>query len=157
MNYRLAYRIGFQPWEDAATDPPFVEKISGLFDREEKGRQPPFGLALDLGTGSGIRGIELAKRGWQVTGIDIVDRALQRARERVKEAGVEMRLVHGDVTALRASTLRISTLPRRTAGPGRVPNAGSNSNLSSRTAGDAIRRDRTSSRVHVPIWLPGRP
>jgi cyclopropane fatty-acyl-phospholipid synthase-like methyltransferase len=71
--------------------------------REEKGRVMPYGPALDLGTGSGIWGIHLAKRGWQVTGIDIVEKALRRARDRVQQAGVEMRLVHGDVTDLRAA------------------------------------------------------
>ena len=101
MNWRFAYAIGFHPWED--TDLPFARKISELFDREEKEHEPPYGLALDLGTGSGIWGIELAKRGWQVTGIDIVDKALQRARDRVQKAGVDMRLVRGDVTALRAA------------------------------------------------------
>ena len=101
MNWRFAYAIGFHPWED--TDQPFARKFSQLIDREQEGRQPPYGLALDLGTGSGIWGIELAKRGWQVTGIDIVDKALRRARDRVQEAGVDMRLVRGDVTALRAA------------------------------------------------------
>jgi SAM-dependent methyltransferase len=103
MNWRFAYSIGFHPWEDAVTDPPFVEKASELFDREEQGREPPYGLALDLGTGSGIWGIQLAKRGWQVTGIDFVEKALRRARDRVQNAGVAMRLIHGDVTALRAA------------------------------------------------------
>jgi SAM-dependent methyltransferase len=101
MNWGFAYAIGFHPWED--TDLPFIRKISELFDREEKGREPPYGLVLDLGTGSGIWGIELAKRGWQVTGIDIVDKALHRAQERVQKAGVDMRLVRGDVTALRTA------------------------------------------------------
>jgi SAM-dependent methyltransferase len=101
MNWKLAYAIGFHPWED--TDPPFASKLSELFDREESGRESPYGRALDLGTGSGIWGIQLAKRGWQVTGLDIVDRALRRARDRMQKAGVEMRLVHGDVTALRAA------------------------------------------------------
>jgi len=100
MNYRLAYSIGFHPWEDAATDPPFVNKFHELILREESGRSPPFGTALDLGTGSAIWGIELAKRGWQVTGIDNVEKALERARERVQRAGVNMQLVKGDVTAL---------------------------------------------------------
>jgi ubiquinone/menaquinone biosynthesis C-methylase UbiE len=100
MNYKLAYAVGFHPWEDAAGHLPFTEKISELLDREESGREPPYGPALDLGTGSGIWGIELAKRGWQVTGVDNVDKAIGRARERVRSAGVEMRLVHGDVTAL---------------------------------------------------------
>jgi SAM-dependent methyltransferase len=103
MNWRLAYAIGFHPWEEAATDPPFAKKFSQLLDREEKGRQPPYGPALDRGTGSGIWGIELAKRGWQVTGIDIVDTALRRAHDGVTKAGAEMRLVRGDVTALRAA------------------------------------------------------
>ena len=101
MNWRFAYAIGFHPWED--TDLPFARKISELFDREEKEHEPPYGPALDLGTGSGIWGIELAKRGWQVTGIDIVDKALQRAWDRVQKAGVDTRLLRGDVTALRAA------------------------------------------------------
>lgn len=103
MNYRFAYSIGFHPWEDAATDPVFVTKFHELIDREESGRSRPFGAALDLGTGSGIWGIELAKRGWKVTGIDTVEIALERARERVHRASVNMQLVKGDVTALRDS------------------------------------------------------
>jgi SAM-dependent methyltransferase len=105
MNYRFAYSIGFHPWEDAASDPRFAGKFHELIDREESGLSPPFGAALDLGTGSGIWGIELAKRGWEVTGVDIVERALDRARERVRGAGVEMRLVKGDVTALRDASV----------------------------------------------------
>lgn len=101
MNYRFAYSIGFHPWEDAASDPPFVSKFHEMVAREESGRSPPFGAALDLGTGSGIWGVELAKRGWQVTGIDLVEKALERARERVQRANVNMQLVHGDITALR--------------------------------------------------------
>ena len=101
MNYRFAYSIGFHPWEDAATDPPFVSKFQEMIAREESGRTPPFGSALDLGTGSGIWGIELAKRGWQVTGIDFVEKALDRARERAQRSGVNVKLVNGDVTKLR--------------------------------------------------------
>lgn len=100
MNYRFAYSIGFHPWEDAATDPPFVEKASELFAREEATRERPFGRALDIGTGSGIWGIELAKRGWEVTGVDFVGKALERARDRVGDEGVEVELVQADVTAL---------------------------------------------------------
>ncbi|WP_265111208.1 class I SAM-dependent methyltransferase [Halosolutus halophilus] len=100
--YRIAYRLDFHPWEDAAGHPPFVEKIAELLDHEENGREPPYGRALDVGTGSGIWAVELAKRGWQVTGIDIVDGALRRARDRVQTAGVDVRLVHGDVAELHA-------------------------------------------------------
>jgi methylase of polypeptide subunit release factors len=80
MNYKIAYAIGFHPWEDAEEQPSFAEKIAELFEREESGREPPYGPALDLGTGSGIWGIELAKRGWRVTGVDLVEKALRRAR-----------------------------------------------------------------------------
>lgn len=103
MNYEFAYRIGFHPWEDAERQPPFVDTFAELIAREESGREPPFGLALDLGTGSGIWGLQLAKRGWQVTGVDIVDKALDRARDRAQEAGVDMQLVNADVTNLRAT------------------------------------------------------
>jgi SAM-dependent methyltransferase len=100
VNYKLSYSIGFHPWEDAETEPGFVEKITGLFAREESGREPPYGRALDLGCGSGIWGLQLAKRGWQVTAVDIVDKAIARAKERVSKAGVEMRIVKSDVTKL---------------------------------------------------------
>lgn len=101
MNYALAYGIGFHPWEDLAEHPPFVNKLMELVASEEDEYGPPYGPALDLGTGSGVWGVRLAQRGWEVTGIDIVKKALHRARERVDEAGVQMRLVHGDVTAMR--------------------------------------------------------
>ena len=103
MNYEIAYALGFHPWEDAAEEPAFVEAITGLFEAEERGQEAPYGRALDLGTGSGIWGIELARRGWEVTGVDNVERVLDRARDRVDEAGVEMELVHGDVTDLRGA------------------------------------------------------
>jgi cyclopropane fatty-acyl-phospholipid synthase-like methyltransferase len=103
MNYGLAYAVGFHPWEDAESEQGFVAKFSELFDREEAGRTPPYGKALDLGCGSGIWGIRLAERGWQVTGVDNVPKALARAKERMSKSGVEMRLVDGDVTALSKS------------------------------------------------------
>jgi SAM-dependent methyltransferase len=103
MNYTLAYRVGFHPWEDAEEQPSFTDKFSALLDREESGRQPLYGSALDVGTGSGIWGIRLAQRGWQVTVIDIVEKALRRAHDRVREAGVDMRPVRGDGTELRAT------------------------------------------------------
>ena len=103
MNYRLAYALGFHPWEDLAEHPPYAETLLRLIAREEEGRDPPYGRALDLGCGSAVWGVRLAERGWEVTGVDIVDKALDRARERVAEAGVEMRVLHGDVTALQGS------------------------------------------------------
>jgi Methyltransferase domain len=101
MNYGLAYAIGFHPWEHLAEHLPFAGKLLELVAREEDGRRAPYGAALDIGTGSAVWGVRLAERGWEVTGVDIVEKALDRARQRALEEGVEIRLVRGDVTALR--------------------------------------------------------
>ena len=100
MNYRLAYAIGFHPWEELAEHPPFAEKLLALVAREEEGREAPYGRALDIGTGSGVWGVRLAKRGWEVTGVDAVEKPLARARARGEEEDVDMQLVRGDVTRL---------------------------------------------------------
>ena len=63
MNYKIAYALGFHPWEVAEKQPSFNERFMQLLEREERGRQPPYGRALDIGTGSGIWGIKLAERG----------------------------------------------------------------------------------------------
>ena len=84
MNYQLAYRIGFHPWEDLSEHPPFAEKLLELVAREEAGQAQPYGPALDLGCGSAVWGVQLAQRGWRVTGVDVVEKALRRARERVR-------------------------------------------------------------------------
>lgn len=99
--YRFAYRIGFTPWEEGLAQASVRRQIDAMFDREEAERDPPLGKALDLGCGTGIHAVDLARRGWRVTGIDLAPTALERARERAREAGVEIDLVEGDVTALR--------------------------------------------------------
>lgn len=98
--YKLLYGVGYAPWEQMAKSPMITEQITALFGREEAGREPPYGRALDLGCGSGIWAVKLAARGWQVTGVDFVPKALRRAHERAEEAGVELQLAEGDVTAL---------------------------------------------------------
>jgi len=103
--YSLAYRLGFTPWETAATHPLAARQITALFDREEGARQPPYGRALDLGCGRGHWSIVLARRGWEVTGVDLVAKAVSAARERARTADVDVEFVQGDVTALRAAGL----------------------------------------------------
>jgi SAM-dependent methyltransferase len=101
MNYKVAYQIGFHPWEDAEHCPGFSGRLSELVAEEEIGRAAPYGRALDVGTGSGIWGLALARRGWEVTGIDLVAKAVARAERRIAAEGVDMRVVLGDVTHLR--------------------------------------------------------
>jgi SAM-dependent methyltransferase len=103
--YRILYRIGFTPWEEGLAQHIVAAQISAMFDREEAGQRLPYGRALDLGCGSGIHAVELATRGWQVTGVDSVPIALTRARARAKHAGVEARFLHGDITALQAAAV----------------------------------------------------
>jgi hypothetical protein len=52
--YKLFYGLGFHPWEDLAEHPPFADKLRELFEREESGREPSYGPALDLGSGSAV-------------------------------------------------------------------------------------------------------
>jgi hypothetical protein len=54
MNYKFAYVFGFHPWEDAERQRSFNERFTELIEREEGGRELPYGPALDIGTGSGI-------------------------------------------------------------------------------------------------------
>lgn len=101
--YRLAYRLGFTPWEEAADHPAASEHIHALFDREITRRGDPPGRALDIGCGRGIWTIELARRGWDVTGVDNVPAAVARARARIAAAGVRADVVRGDITSLRSA------------------------------------------------------
>ena len=103
--YKVSYAVGFHPWEDLADHQPFAQALLALVEQAEDGRTPPYGKALDLGCGSATWGVRLAGRGWSVTGVDNVGRALSRAEDRIREAGIEMRLVQGDVTRLRDSSI----------------------------------------------------
>lgn len=99
--YRFMYRVGFKPWEvDSAT---VGAQLDRLFALEEAEREPPYGSALDLGCGTGRWSVVLARRGWQVVGVDVVPRAIHAARRRTREAGVDAVFVEGDVTSLRSA------------------------------------------------------
>jgi 2-polyprenyl-3-methyl-5-hydroxy-6-metoxy-1,4-benzoquinol methylase len=51
---------------------------------------------LDIGCGTGRHAIELARRGYKVTGIDLSESQLQRAQEKAKEAGVKVTFLQVD-------------------------------------------------------------
>lgn len=103
--YRFLYAVGFTPWEqDTETVAP---QLRTLLAREEADRDPPYGSALDLGCGTGRWSVELAQRGWDVTGIDLTPKAVLRARQRAEQAGVDAHFVEGSVTALRQANVGI--------------------------------------------------
>jgi SAM-dependent methyltransferase len=53
---------------------------------------------LDVGCGTGRHAIELAKRGYVVTGIDVSAKMLAKAAEKAKAANVNVNLIRGDAT-----------------------------------------------------------
>jgi SAM-dependent methyltransferase len=100
--YKFQYLVGMTPWERMPSLPIGAQAVT-LFDGEESGREPPYGRALDLGCGTGFWSVRLAQRGWEVTGIDIVPKAVRAARERAHRAGVKVQFIEGSVTALSAA------------------------------------------------------
>jgi SAM-dependent methyltransferase len=80
-------------WELGRADP---ELIAALDTREVPGPR----RALDVGCGTGDNAIELARRGFEVTAIDIAERPLERARSKAAAAGVAVDFRGADVTAL---------------------------------------------------------
>ena len=90
--YRFMYAVGFTPW-DSVTPKELIEAIAGP-------DALPVGRALDLGSGKGTKSIYMAAHGWQVTGVEMVPKALREARRRAEAAGVEVDFRLGDVTRL---------------------------------------------------------
>ena len=98
--YALSYRLPSTPWERAARAT--VGSTAKLLDREEMQRARPLGRALDLGCGRGFHSAELARRGWQPVGVELVPRAIDAARRR----GIPgARFVVADVTDLEGAEL----------------------------------------------------
>jgi SAM-dependent methyltransferase len=91
--YRLMYALRFAPWERRNVPELWRPLFEGP-DPMEPGR------ALDIGCGSGRDAVHLAGNGWQVTAIEFMDKALERAKQRGAEEGVEVQWVSGDVGEL---------------------------------------------------------
>jgi 2-polyprenyl-3-methyl-5-hydroxy-6-metoxy-1,4-benzoquinol methylase len=92
--FGIFYRIGLKPWDGHRLSPVLV----GAVERGE----PPRGAALDVGCGTGDGAIFLAGKGYAVTGVDLVEHALRRARRKAETAGLSKnaRFLRGDVTQL---------------------------------------------------------
>ena len=67
----------------------FVQGTVGECDFiEQEIKQDKSLKILDIGCGTGRHAIELTKRGYNVTGVDLSEDQIKRAREKAKEAGV---------------------------------------------------------------------
>ena len=91
--FGLFYRIGFTPWDGHALAARLRELVEGP-------AALPKGKALDVGCGTGDTSIYLARHGWNVTAIDFVNVAIEKARRKAAAAGVPVRLLQADVTRL---------------------------------------------------------
>lgn len=58
---------------------------------------PPEGRVLDVPCGPGRHTRELARRGFRVTGVDLTERYLNRAREATREMWTRVHLIKGDM------------------------------------------------------------
>ena len=101
LRFELAYLLRYAPWDRWQGKP--LRRLQELLEGPQAPRP---GRALDLGCGMGRGSIYLAQLGWQVTGIDAVERALKVARLRAERAGVKPEFVHGDVTQLERAGIR---------------------------------------------------
>ena len=89
----MMYMLGIAPWERRDV----VESWKPLLEGPDA--LAP-GRALDVGCGSGRDAVHLANQGWQVTAVDFVDKALEKARKRAADESVEVQWVKGDVGGL---------------------------------------------------------
>jgi SAM-dependent methyltransferase len=90
--YNTGYRLGRMPWE--------IGPRQELVELVHNGRLRPC-RAVDLGCGTGANSVFLAEHGFDVTGIDFSPAALAKASSRAAQAGVAVRFVEDDLTALR--------------------------------------------------------
>ncbi len=88
--FELRYLLGSAPWDTGISPPELMRFIDSH----------PAGRALDIGCGTGTNAITLAKRGWNVTGIDFSARAIARARRKARSKGMAVDFIQGDVSTL---------------------------------------------------------
>jgi len=70
------YLNGRPPWDTGVTPPELVALV-------EEHDGPP-GRVLELGCGTGTNAVYLARHGWDVTAVDLIDRAVEQAREKAE-------------------------------------------------------------------------
>ena len=93
--FQTFYRLGFVPWDGH----PLAKSLTALVEGDGGAPMGP-GTALDLGCGTGDNSIYLAKHGWQVTGVDYVAKAVDKARAKAAANNVTVNFERADVTRL---------------------------------------------------------
>jgi SAM-dependent methyltransferase len=91
-NWQQDYEEGTAPWDTGRPSTELRRFIEG-----DECLVRPAGRVLDIGCGTGTHTLYLAERGFEVTGIEAAEGALEVARERAGEAGVDIDFRLGDV------------------------------------------------------------
>lgn len=78
------------PWDTGISPPELIAFMES---------HPP-GRALDLGCGTGTNVITLAMAGWEAIGVDFVGKAIRKARQKARQAGIQAKFYTDDVTHL---------------------------------------------------------
>src|ERR1700757_74419 len=94
--YQAFYRIGFTPWDGH----PLSSALQNLI---EGPAAFPAGTAIDIGCGTGDSSIYLARHGWQVTGVDVAAKALEKAGAKAAAGRVRGDFVRAGATRLRSA------------------------------------------------------
>ncbi len=90
--FEKSYAIADTPWDSGIPSAELVRVLdAGLL---------PGKAVLEIGCGTGTNAIALARRGYRVTAVDFVDLAVRRAREKAREAGLEIDFRVGDATRI---------------------------------------------------------
>ena len=98
---KQCYETLFDNYAEKYDKGPYIQGTLGECDFiEDEIRRDKNALILDIGCGTGRHSIELAKRGYHVTGIDLSDSMLARAKEKAAAAGVAVDFQDGDARKL---------------------------------------------------------
>jgi SAM-dependent methyltransferase len=91
--FKTFYRLGFVPWDGHPLPTSLKDLVEG-----ENALAPA--TALDIGCGTGDNSIYLAKHGWQVTGVDFVAKAVDKARAKASANKLDIKFALADATRL---------------------------------------------------------
>lgn len=92
--YKTAFRYDYLRVYPHRNDEEARRQVDFLVDRLDV---PPSCKVLDLGCGDGRHSLELTRRGFRVTGLDLSEELLERALLRTADEGLDITFIQGDM------------------------------------------------------------